>query len=595
MNGPDLVDAMVARFDGLEVETTFGQAIGISRGVGGFTVTTDLNDTLGADVVIIATGSEPRTVGVTGEAEFEHRGVSHCAACDAPLYRGKAVVVVGGGDGAADAALALQAAGAQVTLVHRGSELHSAAVLRNRVKSAKDIDLLPATELAEIRGEDSVSAVVLRSTRDGSEQEQPISGVFAAVGISVDVSKFAGDLARDEDGRLLVNAYQACSTPGIFAAGSVRQGSGNQLAGAIGDGANAAVNALRWWDGDVSVAAAAPLGVAGVAAEAHRSTAGSYAEYFDMMCDAGIGDGLPIVPPTSGRVERFLAEGGIDGEQEIGSTSVAARDAAACAVAAGCRSAYAGIVFAAIHSLVAGMDANIATLPDSVLTVVVNGPVRLLTDMNCSDGLLGPGWRSNASIGRALRLFATGPLGLEGSSGFGDAGQYTLCFGEDEEKSEWLPLHVERGYSSSTSTATVFPAPIYRQVMDLAHTDSKGVMDFLTLFLRGRASGTSLFGEQPLSLMILIGQELRRHLAPDYTKASLRTELYERVTAADGAPFGPVSILSEEDISIVAAGGVAFPTAWVFTSPGPPPTTIPIDTMPNAMASRSSRTPGEEV
>ena len=99
--GPDLVDQMVRRFDGLEVDTVFGAAASLVRGTEGFAVTTDGGQTLQADLVIVATGSTPRALGVPGEAEFEHRGVSHCAACDGPLYRGKDVVVVGGGDGGA--------------------------------------------------------------------------------------------------------------------------------------------------------------------------------------------------------------------------------------------------------------------------------------------------------------------------------------------------------------------------------------------------------------------------------------------------------------------------------------------------------------
>jgi thioredoxin reductase (NADPH) len=578
ITGPDLVEAMVARFDGLEVETAFGLATGIRRGTGGFTVTTDGSDTLEADVVIIATGAQPRHVGVPGEAEFENRGVSHCAACDGPLYRGRPVVVVGGGDGAADATAALQAAGAQVTLVHRGKVMQAAAVLRDRVASTTAIDRLPATELVEIRGENAVTEVVLRSTVDGSERVQPASGVFTAVGMKVDVSEFSGDLARDESGRLRVDSYLACSTHGIFAAGSVRQGSSDQLVAAIGDGTNAAVNALRWWDGALELPMAAPTADSGLADHGRSTASGTYAQYFEAMCESGIGDGLPLVPPTPARIDRFLAAAGVDGDEVIEPTGILAREAAVTAVAAGCGPEYAGIVFAGVRSLVDGLDANRAALPESVLAVVVNGPIRLVADVNCSDGLFGPGWRANASIGRALRLFATGPLDIDRSSGFGNQGQYSFCFGEDEEKSPWTPLHVERGFSPTTNTVTVFPAPIYRQVMHRAASGSKGAVDYLNLFIRGRASGTSLFGTHPLSLMVVIGQELVRLISPDYTKESLRHTLYERATADDGVPFGPVSIPSEEDISIVAAGGVAFPTAWVFTNPSPPPTTVPVGT-----------------
>jgi hypothetical protein len=210
-----------------------------------------------------------------------------------------------------------------------------------------------------------------------------------------------------------------------------------------------------------------------------------------------------------------------------------------------------------------------------VLAVVVNGPSRLQIDLNCSDGLFGPGWRANATIGRALRLFATETLGVSPSSGFGDPGQYTFCFGEDEEKSVWTPLHVERGFAPDVDAVTVFPAPVYRQVMDREHNDSAGIMDFLTAFLRGRAAGTRLFGDRPLSQLLVVGQELRRLLAPDFPKAALRDALFERVTANDGEPFGPIPVQSPDDLLIVAAGGVAFPTVWAFTAPVGPPVTIP--------------------
>jgi hypothetical protein len=216
-------------------------------------------------------------------------------------------------------------------------------------------------------------------------------------------------------------------------------------------------------------------------------------------------------------------------------------------------------------------------LADSILAVVVNGPVRLQIDLNCSDGLFGPGWRANATIGRALRLFATGPLAIPVAAGFGDPGQYAFCFGEDEEKSPWTPLHVERGGDPDSSAVTVFPAAIYRQVMDRAHNDSGGIVDYITLFLRGRAAGTRLFGDQPLSLMVVVGQELRRLLAPDYDKARLRDELFARVTADDGTPFGPIAVDAPDDVLVVAAGGVAFPTVWVLTTPSGPPATIAIE------------------
>jgi hypothetical protein len=292
------------------------------------------------------------------------------------------------------------------------------------------------------------------------------------------------------------------------------------------------------------------------------------------MTEAGLGDGLPLVPPTASRVDRFLTEAGLDGDEQIDKSGLTAREVAVCGVAAGCEPGHAPIIFAAARSLLHDLDARREMLADSVLAVIVNGPTRLKIDLNCSDAILGPGWRANAAIGRAVRLLATGPLGIPASSGFGDPGQYTVCFGEDEEKSVWTPLHIQRGFAPDVDTVTVFPAPVYRQVMDRAHNDSAGILDFLTLFLRGRAAGTRLFGPQPLSMLLVIGQELRRLLSPDYSKEALRDVLYQRVTADDGTPFGPIAIASPEDILIVAAGGVAFPTVWAFSAPTRPPVTI---------------------
>jgi thioredoxin reductase (NADPH) len=569
--GPDLVDQMVRRFDGLEVDTVLGSAASLACGTEGFAVTTDGGQTLQADLVIVATGSTPRALGVPGEAEFEHRGVSHCAACDGPLYRGKDVVVVGGGDGGADAALALHAAGARVTLAHRGTALHAAAALRRRIESIDEITVLPATEVLAIVGDQgAVTGVTLRAP-DGSEWTRPTSAVFTAVGIRIDAGDVAAMLGRDDHGRLVVDANLACTTPGVFAAGSVRHGASDQLVGVMGDGANAAVSALRWWGGELDLTPPAPSASAGGA------TAGSfasYADFYDRVTEAGFSDGLPLVPPTAERVDRFLAEAGLDGDEQVDPSGLTAGEVAVCGVAAGCEPAYGPLVVAAARSLLQDLDRRRELLPDSVLTVVVNGPARLKVNLNCSDAIFGPGWRANAAIGRAVRLLAAGPLGIPASTGFGDPGQYTFCFGEDEEKSAWTPLHVQRGFAADASTVTVFPAPVYRQVMDRAHNDSAGVVDYLTLFLRGRAAGTRLFGPQPLSVLLVIGQELRRLLSPDYDKVTLRNVLYERVTADDGTPFGPIPIASPDDILIVAAGGVAFPTVWAFSAPARPPITI---------------------
>src|SRR5207247_686031 len=146
----------------------------------------------------------------------------------------------------------------------------------------------------------------------------------------------------------------------------------------------------------------------------------TYADYYDEVSAAGLGDGLPLVPVTDARVDRFLAAAAIDGHEPLDADGIVTRDVIECAVAAGCRPEYGAIVLAGARSVLHDFDARRALLSDAVLATVVNGPARLQIDLNCSDGLFGPGWRANAAIGRALRLFVTGPLGVPAASGFGD-------------------------------------------------------------------------------------------------------------------------------------------------------------------------------
>ena len=215
--GPDLVDQMVRRFDGLDVDVVLGEATSLASGTEGFAVTTDAGETLRADLVIIATGSTPRSLGVPGEAEFEHRGVSHCAACDGPLYRGKDVVVVGGGDGGADAALALHAAGATVTLTHRGTVSRAAAALRRRIDSIDEITVLPATEVTAIAGDQTVNR--RRAARRRRDRVDPAGERGVHRGGHLDRCRRPGRVARARRPRPSARRCQ----PGVHDAGGLRR------------------------------------------------------------------------------------------------------------------------------------------------------------------------------------------------------------------------------------------------------------------------------------------------------------------------------------------------------------------------------------
>jgi thioredoxin reductase (NADPH) len=577
--GPDLVARLVEQLAAYDVTWIPERAVQVRGRADRFLVVTDAGTEAVADAVVVASGSSLRTLDVPGARELVHRGVSDCAVCDGPLFRDRPVAVVGGGDAAAEAAAHLSTLCSRVHLVHRGEELAAIAELRRRVDGLPNIERRPNTELRSVVGRDAVEAVEIEPAT-GPTTSIPVAALFVAVGVDPDTSPVSGLVELDPSGHVVVDASLATSIPGVFAAGAVRGGSSGQLAGAIGDGVTAAVSADRWLRG-VSTpvdATAAPAPTARREAEAPRSEFVDYADFFDSMDKAGVGDGLPLVPPTRARVDHFAAAIGASADDELASLPdgrrLSYRDLVTSSILAGCRPEYLPAVLAATRSFLADLADRQARLRDAVSVIVVNGPVRNAIDLNCSDALFGPGWRANATIGRALQLFVRTHLGVGPPVAFGDPGQITFCFGEDEEKSPWVPLHVQRGFDADESAVTVFHTDVYRHMLDRAHADADGIVDYLRLFLRGQASGTRLFGDVPLSLMIVVGEELRRQLAPRYSKAALGEELFRLLTAADGTPFGPIDVRGPDAISIIGAGGLATPALWCFVSTTPPPRTV---------------------
>ncbi len=178
-------------------------------------------------------------------------------------------------------------------------------------------------------------------------------------------------------------------------------------------------------------------------------------------------DGLPIVPPTEERVMRMIEYNKLDPQKLIAAVEpqkgpATVEKIAVNAVMAGCRPEYLPVVIAAVEAMASpGFDqfgVQATTHPCGMVTVV-NGPVRKQLDINCQEGALGPGWRANATIGRAVRfvlLNIGGALpGPVDKATQGTPAKYTYCFGENEEESPWEPFHVERGYKPTDSTVTV--------------------------------------------------------------------------------------------------------------------------------------------
>jgi thioredoxin reductase (NADPH) len=198
-----------------------------------------------ARAVIIAAGSAQRTLGIPGEEAFRGKGVSHCASCDGPLFAGQDVCVIGGGDSALDEALVLARHAARVTVFHRGASLDAQQALLDKAAATRKIALGLETSVEEILGRDAVSGVRLRATGIGTSRVQNLSGVFIQVGLEPNTAFLRDLLALDPAGHIETDIMMRTSVEGIFAAGDIRKGSVAQLAAAAGDGATAAIAAVR--------------------------------------------------------------------------------------------------------------------------------------------------------------------------------------------------------------------------------------------------------------------------------------------------------------------------------------------------------------
>jgi thioredoxin reductase (NADPH) len=204
------------------------------------------SENLQARCVIVAAGSARRSLGVPGEREFLGKGISHCASCDAPLFIGKDVAVVGGGHSALDEALVLARHAARVTIVHRGASLSAAHVLAQRIAQSRNVSIELNTEVEAILGDCAVTGVRLRDRNTGVVRVQSASGVFVYVGLEPSTHFLNGIVELDASGHIKTDIMMATSRPGIFAAGDIRSHTVALLAAAAGDGATAAVAAFRY-------------------------------------------------------------------------------------------------------------------------------------------------------------------------------------------------------------------------------------------------------------------------------------------------------------------------------------------------------------
>jgi len=197
--------------------------------------------------VIIASGSHYRELGVPGEKEFRGRGVSYCGLCDGPLFKGKRLLVVGGGNSALITTLYLAGLASNVKIAHRKESFRAEEALVEALRRKQNVEILWNTEVKEIRGEKFTNKAVVFDNKSGETKDIPVDGIFVQIGEdpSSQLAKEVG-VAIDEDGYIIVDMLQRTNIAGVYAAGDVTNHPVKQVGTAVGQGITAATEAYGY-------------------------------------------------------------------------------------------------------------------------------------------------------------------------------------------------------------------------------------------------------------------------------------------------------------------------------------------------------------
>ncbi len=202
---------------------------------------------LKAKTIVVATGARWREIGVPGEREYRNRGVAYCPHCDGPLFKGKRVAVIGGGNSGVEAAIDLAGIVREVTLVEFGESLRADEVLQRKLRSLANVTVVTRAQTTEVEGDGAkVTGLVYKDLRSGETKRVALEGVFVQIGLVPNTEWLKGTIELSERGEIVVDAKGATSVPGIFAAGDVTTVPFKQIVIAVGEGAKAALGAFDY-------------------------------------------------------------------------------------------------------------------------------------------------------------------------------------------------------------------------------------------------------------------------------------------------------------------------------------------------------------
>ncbi len=196
--------------------------------------------------LIIATGSNPRRLGVPGEDEMIGKGVSYCATCDGFFYQDRPVAVVGGGDSALDEGLFLTRFASKVTIIHRRDKLRASKILQNRAFKNPKIEFIWDTVVERVLGEDEVTGLRLKNVKTGDVHDFPVDAVFVFIGHIPNTAIFEGQVELDQQGYIVTDRRMRTNISGVFACGDVQDPVYRQAITAAGTGAIAAMEAEKY-------------------------------------------------------------------------------------------------------------------------------------------------------------------------------------------------------------------------------------------------------------------------------------------------------------------------------------------------------------
>lgn len=246
LTGPDLVDRMYRQAERFGARFEYDEVVEVDFAKGSpFYIKTNAKE-YQAEAVIVTAGASPRRLGIPGEDELIGRGVSFCATCDGFFFRGKDVVVVGGGDSALEESLFLTKFANKVRILHRRDELRAGATLQKRAFANEKIEFVWNTVVDEIVGNGMVSAVNVSNTKTDESEQMKTDGVFIYIGHYPNSKFLEGHLAMDEHGYVITDEKMRTSVLGVFAAGEIQDSMYRQIATSVGQGCAAAMQCEKW-------------------------------------------------------------------------------------------------------------------------------------------------------------------------------------------------------------------------------------------------------------------------------------------------------------------------------------------------------------